>query len=62
MEFVKESHYQLACTRYYELTHGVSFFSFNNNMKKKKKQEIQLVYKIKYITTYFTVLLCCARG
>ena len=23
MEFVKESHYQLACTRYYELTHGV---------------------------------------
>ena len=25
MEFVKESHYQLACTRYYELTHGVLF-------------------------------------
>lgn len=24
MEFVKESHYQLACTRYYELTHGVT--------------------------------------
>ena len=23
MEFVKESHYQLACTRYFELTHGV---------------------------------------
>ncbi|KAJ7373806.1 hypothetical protein OS493_009128 [Desmophyllum pertusum] len=31
MEFVKESHYQLACTRYYELTHGVTASSAINH-------------------------------
>ncbi|CAH3160276.1 unnamed protein product [Porites lobata] len=31
MEFVKESHYQLACTRYFELTHGVTASSAINH-------------------------------
>lgn len=45
MEFVKESHYQLACTRYYELTHGVFTFQCNLLIIKVGNHAINRAFK-----------------
>lgn len=41
MEFVKESHYQLACTRYFEVTHGLTASSAINHPNQYFDESIQ---------------------
>ncbi|XP_044174076.1 DNA primase large subunit-like [Acropora millepora] len=41
MEFVKESHYQLACTRYFELTHGLTASSAINHPNQYFDESLQ---------------------
>lgn len=45
MAFVKDSHYQLACTRYYELTHGVMANSAINHPNQYFDESRQVTQK-----------------